>query len=348
MKDLFQEIKKSLSEGEEAVLATIISSSGSTPRRMGAKMLIKQDGGIRGSIGGGAVEYQSMKKAMELMKKKVSGIKEFSLTRSQAADIGMVCGGNICVYFQYISPKNNTFPSLCNSLLEALEKREKGWLLWDLTEEETWQMELFLESGMADEELQKKGIKIPGAGRQIVLWEQNQRRYFAEPLVMDGRVYIFGGGHVAQELVPLLAHVGFSCIVMDDREEFANPKVFPKADGTVVGDLEHIEDVIHINREDYVCIMTRGHQYDYYVQKQAMAAHPCYIGVMGSKNKIRVVSGKLIEDGFSKEELDACHMPIGTEILAQTPAEIAVSIAGELIFVRAERLGLTQAGKSAC
>ncbi len=339
MRELFGEVKKSLSEKEGSVLATIISSSGSTPRGVGAKMLVKQDGTIQGSIGGGAVEFQSMKKAMELMEKKVSGIREYSLTRNQAADIGMVCGGDITVLFQYISPENRPFFSFCDRLLEALENREKGLVLWDLTDEENWKMELLLESAITDKGFEKDGLTIPGAGRQMVLWEQNQRKYYAEPLVTDGRVYIFGGGHVSQELVPLLSHVGFSCVVMDDREEFSNPKVFPQADRTVVGSLEHIEDLIDIKSEDYVCIMTRGHQYDYYVQKQAMAAHPCYIGVMGSKNKIRVVSEKLMNDGFSKEELDACHMPIGTTILAQTPAEIAVSIAGELIFVRAERMG---------
>ena len=154
-----------------------------------------------------------------------------------------------------------------------------------------------------------------------------------------GTVYIFGGGHVAQELVPVLAHVGFRCVVYDDRAEFANPQVFPQAAETIVGDLEHIGDRVAIGPQDYVCVMTRGHQFDYYVQKQAMELGPCYIGIMGSRSKIRVVTEKLLEDGFTREEIEGCHMPIGTAIGAETPAEIAVSIAGELIHIRALREG---------
>ena len=88
-----------------------------------------------------------------------------------------------------------------------------------------------------------------------------------------------------------------------------------------------------------MCVMTRGHQFDYYVQRQALAAKPRYIGVMGSRSKIKVTTEKLMADGFSEEEIGFCHMPIGTRILAETPAEIAVSIAGELIKVRAESMG---------
>ena len=108
---------------------------------------------------------------------------------------------------------------------------------------------------------------------------------------------------MAQELVPVLAHVGFRCVVMDDREAFAYPQVFLQAERTVVGDMEHISDYVDIRSRDYVCVMTRGHQFDYYVQKQAMALHPYYIGIMGSRNKIRVVTDKLLADGFSLEEI---------------------------------------------
>lgn len=87
---------------------------------------------------------------------------------------------------------------------------------------------------------------------------------------------------------------------MDDREMFANRQVFPDADQVIVGDMERIGDYVSIRPQDYVCVMTRGHQFDYYVQKQALALKPCYLGVMGSKNKIRVVTERLLEDGFSK------------------------------------------------
>lgn len=373
MNEFYQEVKKCLAQGKEAVLATIISSSGSTPRKAGSQMFVKADGSIRGSVGGGAVEYQAINAALETMEKKKSCRKEFSLTRQQAGDIGMVCGGRTTIYFQYLSPQNREFLQVWDRLLKALERREEGWLLLDITGEESWKMEIYIrEKGEGPDAFGKQGgfvsrHKQPGTmpermpeaapermpeaalqilpetGGQGVLWEEGGRTCFIQPIGLAGKAYIFGAGHVARELVPVLSHVGFSCVVMDDREEFANPRMFPEAEQIVVGDLERIGDYVSIKEKDYVCIMTRGHQYDYLVQKQVMPLHPCYIGVMGSKNKIRVVWEKLMEDGFSKEELEFCHMPIGTAILAETPAEIAISIAGELIQVRALRTGKKRA-----
>ena len=320
MKTLFTELRQLLEQGEEAVLVTIIASSGSTPRGTGSRMLVRKDGSIEGTVGGGAVEYQAIQAALKAMEDKASFAKGFTLTRNQVADIGMVCGGNVVVYFQYIRPGDQVLTGFCGQVLDALSKDEDSWLILDITDETCWQMGLYSPSNAFQKEV-------------------DGRTFYIEPLVQAGTVYIFGGGHVAQELVPVLAHVGFRCVVMDDREAFANPQVFLQAERTVVGDMEHISDYVDIRSRDYVCVMTRGHQFDYYVQKQAMALHPYYIGIMGSRNKIRVVTDKLLADGFSLEEIQKCHMPIGTDIGAETPAEIAISIAGELIARRAERMG---------
>ena len=340
MKTLFTELRQLLEQGEEAVLVTIIASSGSTPRGTGSRMLVRKDGSIEGTVGGGAVEYQAMQTALKAMEDKASFAKGFTLTRNQVADIGMVCGGNVVVYFQYIRPGDQVLTGFCGQVLDALSKDEDSWLILDITDETCWQMGLYSRSlGLA-------GIKGLGQLPEEELFRSNAlqkevdgRKFYIEPLVQAGTVYIFGGGHVARDLVPVLAHVGFRCVVMDDREAFANPRVFPQAERTVVGDMEHISDYVDIRPRDYVCVMTRGHQFDYYVQKQAMALHPYYIGIMGSRNKIRVVTDKLLADGFSLEEIQRCHMPIGTDIGAETPAEIAISITGELIAQRAARMG---------
>ena len=340
MKTLFTELRQLLEQGEEAVLVTIIASSGSTPRGTGSRMLVRKDGSIEGTVGGGAVEYQAMQTALKAMEDKASFAKGFTLTRNQVADIGMVCGGNVVVYFQYIRPGDQALSGLCGQVLDALTKDEDSWLILDITDETCWQMGLYSRSlGLA-------GIKGLGQlpeeelfGSNALQKEVDGRKFYIEPLVQAGTVYIFGGGHVARDLVPVLAHVGFRCVVMDDREAFANPRVFPQAERTVMGDMEHISDYVDIRPRDYVCVMTRGHQFDYYVQKQAMALHPYYIGIMGSRNKIRVVTDKLLADGFSLEEIQRCHMPIGTDIGAETPAEIAISITGELIAQRAARMG---------
>lgn len=340
MKGLFEELASVLAKGQDAVLVTIIASSGSTPRGMGSRMLVKADGTIRGTVGGGAVEYLAMQTAMEAMQKKTSHTKGFTLTRNQVADIGMVCGGNVVVYFQYVSPDDSVFAGFCQEVLTALDRDEDSWLLLDITDETCWKMGLYSKStGLRGMEMPKEVLEMDLFGSSTLQKEAAGRKYYIEPLVQAGTVYVFGGGHVAQELVPVLTHVGFRCVVMDDREEFANPQVFPQAARTIVGNLERIGDYIEVRPCDYLCVMTRGHQFDYYVQKQALSMKPCYIGIMGSRNKIRVVTDKLLADGFSREEIEACHMPIGTDIQAETPAEIAISIAGELISIRASGNG---------
>lgn len=340
MRELFEELLRVLAGGEDAVLVTIIASSGSTPRGAGSRMLVRRDGTTRGTVGGGAVEYQATLTAMESIKKKASHIKGFTLNRNQVADIGMVCGGDVVVYFQYISPDDTVFAEFGKKVLDALLRDEDSWLLLDITDETCWQMGLYSRStGLLGMEMPETALDAGLFGNRTLQKEVEGRKYYIEPLVQAGTVYVFGGGHVAQELVPVLDHVGFRCVVMDDREEFANKAVFPQAAETIVGDLERIGDYIDVRPCDYVCVMTRGHQYDYYIQRQALSLKPCYIGIMGSRNKIRVVTEKLMDDGFSREEIEACHMPIGTEIHAETPAEIAISIAGELISIRAARTG---------
>lgn len=337
MKQLFDEVLRNMDEGRETVLATIVASSGSTPRGIGSRMLVRSDGSILGTIGGGAVEYRAMQIAMDAMKQKTSLVQGFTLTRSQVADIGMVCGGDVVVYFQYVRPDDPAFRSTCEAVRTALSCNQDSWLVLDITESACWQM------GVYTKEADAVGMELPAslADRLDITkarqYEVNGRKYYTEPLVQAGVVYVFGGGHVAQELVPVLAHLDFRCVVMDDRSEFANARCFPQAEQTIVGDLEHISDYLTITDRDYVCVMTRGHQFDYYVQRQAMMCRPRYIGIMGSHNKIRVVTEKLLEDGFSLEEIEVCHMPIGTAIGAVTPAEIAISIAGELISIRAAK-----------
>lgn len=258
MKALFEELSNVLAKGEEAVLVTIIASSGSTPRGTGSRMLVRQDGSIKGTVGGGAVEYQAILTAMEAMEHKASYTKGFTLNRNQVADIGMVCGGNVVVYFQYIRPDDGDFAGLCTKVREALGRDEDSWLLLDISDETCWQMGLYSKStGLLGMDMPGQALQEPIFTSRTLQQEVGGRKYYIEPLVQAGTVYIFGGGHVAQELVPVLSHVGFRCVVMDDREEFANREVFPQAAATIVGNLEGIGSYIDIRPCDYVCVMTR-------------------------------------------------------------------------------------------
>ena len=241
MRELFEKLKKHLEQGEAAVLVTVIASSGSTPRGAGSRMLVDKDGLVCGTIGGGAVEYKAMGIAKEALEKKSSYTHGFTLTRNQVADIGMVCGGDVTVYFQYVDPEDGAFRAFLEQILEAFSQDEDSWLLLDITDETCWKMGLYRRGEALGMDLPEEMDKSFGV--KALQREAGGRKYYVEPLVQAGTVYVFGGGHVAQELVPVLAHVGFRCVVMDDREEFANPQVFPQAKRTVVGDLERAPEL---------------------------------------------------------------------------------------------------------
>ena len=157
-----------------------------------------------------------------------------------------------------------------------------------------------------------------------------------EELSKENLVYIFGGGHVSLDLVELLYKIGFKCAVIDDREEFANKERFPNAYKIFVEDYDKIFEKINITKNDYIVIVTRGHIYDYTVEKNALKTDAVYIGMIGSENKIKNLHDKLkLEDGYDDKDISRVNAPIGLQIGAETTEEIAVSIAAELILKRA-------------
>jgi xanthine dehydrogenase accessory factor len=175
-------------------------------------------------------------------------------------------------------------------------------------------------------------------GRQPDIVEWQGESFLVEPLGREGCVVIFGAGHVSQALAPLAKGVGFRTVVCDDREEFANRDRFPSADEVLV--LDSFEDSLNgveIGEESYLVIVTRGHAYDKTVLGGALATSACYIGMIGSRRKRDAIYGALMEEGFTRTDLDRVHCPIGLDIGAETPEEIAVSIVAELIRARARR-----------
>ena len=148
------------------------------------------------------------------------------------------------------------------------------------------------------------------------------------------KVYIFGGGHVAQALVPILAGVDFAPVVYEERPEFAAKELFPEADNVICHGFDGIGDILSLEDTDYCAIMTRGHSDDYTVLKQVLSTGVEYIGLMGSRSKRAILFEKLNKDGFAEADISRIHNPIGLDIGSETPAEIAVSIAAELIEVR--------------
>ena len=332
MRNMLKTIKNKLEHEQSLVLVTVIASSGATPRGAGARMLVGKEGRICGTIGGGAVEYRSEQIAAKVLEKKTSLGHNFTLTKDDVQNLGMICGGACDVFFHYLPAGDSYTIMLCSEAEAQFQKGSDLWLLTDVSE--NGRMGLYAEA------LGFWGIAVP---ENLVLSRHPERtgNIFAEQINSSGKVYIFGGGHVAQELVPVLNHVGFRCVVMDDREEFTKKELFPGAEEVICGDLQNIGGYLTIGNDDYVCVMTRGHAYDTVVQAQVLKCRPTYCGVIGSAFKAAGVRKTLKEEyGLSDDALDLVTTPIGLNIKGETPAEIAISIAAQMILHRAERNGL--------
>jgi len=353
VQDVYSEIVKSLGKKEKLALATLITRVGSAPRAVGAKYLIKGDGSSVGSIGGGCVEAEVWQEAQKVMEKGKGGILHFELTSEQLAKGGLICGGNIDIFLE---PLKEDF---LNIYQEAARVRQKGGSAilatlvsvdGDFPKGEGSKI-LMKTSGekvgslLGGVELEKKILsegettireKKP---KVLVLSSENRKtEILLEPVFSEPTVYIFGGGHISEQLAPLAKKVHFKVVVIDDREMFANQERFPEVDEVIVSEFEKCFDQLYIDDSSYIVIVTRGHLYDGFVLEQAVKTNAHYIGMIGSKKKIKTLYQNLMKKGISKETLKRVHAPIGIDINSETPEEIAVSIVAELIKVRGKHL----------
>ena len=353
MQDIYSEIVKALEKRERCVLATLISRVGSAPRAVGAKYLIKQDGTSLGSIGGGCVEAEVWQEAHKVAEKGEGRVLHFELTSEQLAEGGLVCGGNIDIFLE---PLRENF---LNIYEEAARIRQKGGaaILATLVlvngnfPKREGSKILIKTSGekvgsfLGGAELEKKVLSegnetLREKKPRILVFSYEDRRMevLVEPVFCEPTVYIFGGGHVSEQIAPLAKNVHFKVVVIDDREMFANRERFPEADEVIVSEFERCFERLNIDESSYVVIVTRGHLYDGIVLGQALESNARYIGMIGSRKKIGTLYQSLIEKGIAKESLGRVHAPIGLDINSETPEEIAVSIVAELIKVRGETL----------
>ncbi len=173
--------------------------------------------------------------------------------------------------------------------------------------------------------------------KEINLDQDNKLEVFLEPVVDQPHLTVFGAGHIAEPLVKICSLMDFSITVVDDREEFLNYDKFPTADQLLLLDYSDYFSSAKIKENDYLVIVTRGHQHDYRVLKNVINSEAAYIGMIGSSRKIRTVYNQLRDDGISEEKLAAVHAPIGLEIGSETPAEIAVAIAAEIVAIRRDK-----------
>lgn len=251
---VFAAALRALEQGEDAALVTIVSTQGSTPQRVGARMLVFADGRIEGTIGGGCYENDAAGKARESLRTRKAGIARYELSDALAEDNGLICGGR---------------------------------------------MEVFI-----------------------------------EPLDPSPRLLVVGAGHISRHVARMAGEVGFRVQVLDDREAFANRDRFPSADGlTVAGIAEYLAGA-DLPAATYVVVVTRGHTHDLSAMR-ALAGRPFrYVGMIGSRAKVKRIFDALAAEGAPSDWLESVRAPIGLQIGAITPEEIAVSIVAELVAVR--------------
>ena len=250
--DIYKEVVRVKENQQEAALVTVIAASGSTPREEGAKMLVRADGSIFGTIGGGNIEKQVIKMAAQVIKQ--GKPKRLCYRLKAGHELGMICGGDVEV--------------------------------------------------------------------------------FIEPVFSEPTMFIFGGGHIALPLVRMAGIAGFKIVVIDDRPEFSTKERFPEAEVTITEDFSTAFSGVKVDKSSYIVIVTHGHKGDEKVLEGALATEAKYIGMIGSRAKNKAVFSHLLAKGFSQEQLDKVHAPIGLKIGGRTPEEIAVSILAEVVQIR--------------
>ena len=305
MKILFEKLREHLAAGKDAVLVTIVASSGSTPRGAGARMLVTEAGRVYGTIGGGAVEYRSEQVAAQVLRTRSSRTARFLLRRNQVEDLGMICGGDVTVYFHFIPGGDPAVLEVAQRAADFFAAGEQSWLITDITPGGSGALTLYgAKSGVA-------GTGVPRA----VLARLGSRR-----------VQVAAAGRR-----------DYAARVIEDREAFCRPGLFPGVEKTRLVPMDRLADGVKIGPDDFICIMTRGHKNDTDCEAFALRTPACYIGVIGSRRKTAGVNAILRERGFTEDDLARIKTPIGLDIQAETPAEIAVSIAAALSQTRAAR-----------
>lgn len=318
--ELFRELKKTLQQGSTCVLCVIVEANGSTPRHQGSYMLVKDGKIIAGTVGGGIAEYQTLHTAEECLinKKSTSLYVEMGETKG-ILENQSVCGGSLFIRCIYLEPeKENELPLWLKVFCDFLDKQIPCYLLIPKSDGVIY-------TGTLSEWEKKKLHESDFSSIDL-------KDYYWEAFGTEGKVYLFGAGHVAKALVKLLHMLSFQVVVLDDREELLQQKIF--VDSSVTKKINYEDFALPIKEHDYVVVATRGHQYDIEVLKNVLQTKACYIGVMGSRRKAQMVYEYLLQEGYPKETLSRMISPIGISIGSETPEEVAVSIAAQLIQMR--------------
>ncbi|MCF8053048.1 MAG: XdhC family protein [Desulfobacterales bacterium] len=345
MKELAERICDLLENGSPAAVATILRRSGSAPRTAGSKMVVDEHGGFVGTIGGGKFEADVLAEAGRSLAEARPKKMFFDLTSDDVSAMDMICGGQMEVLVDYLAPEDDA-TAVFAAWKSAMEEKKAGSLVTIMRANASWiektdHCVVFADEAVAggwplSSALLKRVAKTPSVSAVSQVIDADDVQLLVEPTIAPKTVLIFGAGHVSMPTARLAGEVGFRVVVVDDRKAFANRDRFPGADQILVPeDFAAALTGLAVDADTFVVIVTRGHRYDKEVLSQVLSTGAGYIGMIGSRKKRDAIYAALKKEGVAEDDLARVHCPIGLSIGAESPAEIAVSIVGELIACRA-------------
>lgn len=345
MRQIYRKIPELIEASQVGAYCTVVETKGSTPQKPGSKLLILPDLRNVGTLGGGCVEAEARRQAIGLMQGGMPRLLEFQLDSDYGWDDGLICGGNMKIFidlprtlaeaemFERLQALNEKKVPLVSATVVTSKKQniEVGMKMIFATNGERIGTlgNLALETAV-----EEKTPKVLEDNRAVLFQDSETAEVFLEPLQPRPTLLIAGAGHVGQALCHLGSWLDFDIAIVDDRADFASADRLPEADKIIIGDIATELRNYPITPLTYVVIVTRGHQHDESALHSVVESDAGYIGLIGSRRKIKLIFDDLLEFGISKENLQRVYAPVGLNINSKTVPEIAVSIASQLIQIR--------------
>ena len=346
MKEVIRGAVETLRDGRPCVLATVVRTKGSTPQKAGAMLLVRDDGSGLGTLGGGCVEGDIWFAAQEMLRQEGGPeFKDYYLNEDIAARDGLVCGGTMYFYLEPLRRIDDFLP-LGDEILEAYDGGEPVSLATVVNSPRRPELlgaKLLLRadgtvsgtlgSPALDEPALATARRIADLGNTESITAEGAE-IFVEGFTTPPTLVMVGGGHVGKATADLANLLGYRVYVVDDRPEFSNKERFPYAEQVVVAPYHQWAEHLSINVNSFLVVATRGHRFDDMALESALKTRARYIGLLGSRRKTLMIYRRLMEQGIAKERIREVYAPVGLNIGALTPEELAVSIMSEIIMVR--------------
>jgi xanthine dehydrogenase accessory factor len=349
MRELLAEVTSALANLQDCVYCAVVETRGSTPQKAGAAMLVFPDGRQHGTLGGGCVEAEVKQRALRVLAGSNNGGAEraavltFCLDDNYGWDDGLICGGRMCILADALTAASRQRAAEYYRAFQRLIEQGQGCteaVVVSADGAAVGQRYLFDGAGRLAAQLGEAPAPDHVTQNLAPLARRpgpsTQRGVAYLPVLPRVTLVIVGGGHVGQAVARLASEVDFDVWVIDDRERYASAERFPTARRRLVGDIAAtLKQILpELNASTYCLVMTRGHNHDEEALYHLAPTAAGYVGMIGSKRKIRLIFEDLLAEGIAAEVLSRVHAPLGLDIGSQTVPEIAVSIVAELIACR--------------